>query len=82
MGHEVYVKFKAEVEAGLAGEKSDLKILRECHASDGEHGSALRTGASVIGLLAVVESDFIMGLAEAGAVEHTAAATYEQAQGE
>eukprot|EP00929_Paragymnodinium_shiwhaense_P040267 TRINITY_DN2103_c0_g1_i1.p1 TRINITY_DN2103_c0_g1~~TRINITY_DN2103_c0_g1_i1.p1 ORF type:complete len:705 (+),score=329.11 TRINITY_DN2103_c0_g1_i1:82-2196(+) len=69
---------KAELEAGLEGVKMALRVLREYYAKDSAHTSAEGTGASIIGLLEVVESDFTKNAAEMTAAEATAQAEYER----
>merc|ERR550525_122810 len=59
-----YVKNKADMQQGLEGVKPALKVLREYYAQDKAHAAAEGGGANIIGLLAVVESDFTKGLAE------------------
>jgi len=72
-----YVKNKADIEQGLAGVKLALKVLREYYALEKAHAAAEGGGASIIGLLEVVESDFSKGLAEMTATEESAQTTYE-----
>merc|ERR1719325_556877 len=72
-----YVKNKADMEQGLEGVKLALKVLREYYAQDTAHAAAEGGGASIIGLLEVVESDFSKGLAEMTATEETAQAVYD-----
>merc|ERR1719414_2591162 len=72
-----YVKNKAEMEQGLTGVKIALKVLREYYAKDAAHASNSGGGASIIGLLEVVESDFSKGLAEMTATEESAQSAYE-----
>merc|ERR1719414_1708723 len=69
---EAYVKNKAEMEQGLKGVKIALKVLREYYG-----GAPAGGGASIIGLLEVVESDFSKGLAEMTATEESAQSAYE-----
>merc|ERR1719362_2395356 len=76
--HKDFVKNKGDMEQGLEGVKMALKILREYYAADKAHSAADGAGASVIGLLEVVESDFSKGLAEMTAAEDTAQFTYEK----
>jgi len=70
---------KAEMEEGLGGIKTALKVLRDYYAKDSAHGSAEGAATGIIGLLEVVESDFSKGLAEMTAVEENAQATYDAA---
>merc|ERR1719414_2539742 len=70
--NEAYIKNKAEMEQGLKGVKIALKVLREYYG-----GAPAGGGASIIGLLEVVESDFSKGLAEMTATEESAQSAYE-----
>merc|ERR1719362_2685963 len=72
-----YVKNKAEMEQGLKGVKIALKVLREYYSQDKAHAAADGAGASIIGFLEVVESDFTKGLAEMTAAEESAQSAYE-----
>merc|ERR1719414_1100708 len=75
--HKDYVKNKADMQQGLEGVKLALKVLREYYEQDKAHAASEGGGASVIGLLEVVESDFTKGLAEMKATEDAAKATYD-----
>merc|ERR1719264_760240 len=75
--HEDYVQNSADMEQGLKGVKIALKVLREYYAKDAAHASNSGGGASIIGLLEVVESDFSKGLAEMTATEESAQSAYE-----
>merc|ERR1719473_455389 len=69
-----YEKNRPEMEQGLEGVKLALKVLREYYAKDDKaHEAAEGAGATIIGLLEVVESDFTKLLAEIIATEETAA---------
>jgi len=72
-----YIANKADMEQGLTGVKLALKVLREYYAKDAAHASNSGGGASIIGLLEVVESDFSKGLAEMTATEESAQSAYE-----
>merc|ERR1719242_1958085 len=72
-----YVQNKADMEQGLEGVKLALKVLREYYAQEKAHAAAEGGGASIIGLLEVVESDFSKGLAEMTATEESAQTSYE-----
>merc|ERR1719384_1906461 len=72
-----YVQNKADMEQGLEGVKLALKVLREYYAQDKAHAANKGGGASVIGLLEVVESDFTKGLAEMTATEESAQSAFE-----
>merc|ERR1719343_39853 len=76
--NSAYVSNKADMEKGLEGVKMALKILSEYYAQDAAHAAAKGAGASIIGLLEVVESDFSKELAEIEAAEESAAAAYEK----
>merc|ERR1719473_2680306 len=74
-----YEKNSAEMEKGLNGIKTALKVLRDYYAkADKAHSSADGASTGIIGLLEVCESDFSKGLAEMVATEEEAAALYEQ----
>merc|ERR1719379_815956 len=73
----VYTKSRAEMELGVEGVKKALKVLKDYYSSDKAHVAAEGAGASVIGLLEVIESDFSKNLAEMISTEETAAAEYE-----
>jgi chromosome segregation ATPase len=76
----VYDKSRPEMEKGLEGVKLALKILSEYYSKDGKaHVAAEGAGASIIGLLEVVESDFSKLLAEMISTEEAAVAEYEDA---
>merc|ERR1719414_1481156 len=75
--HKDYVKNKADMQQGLEGVKIALKVLREYYAQDKAHAASEGGGASVIGLLEVVESDFTKGLAEMTATEDSAQSAFE-----
>lgn len=76
--NEAFVKNKADMEAGLAGVKLALKVLREYYAKeDKAHDAAEGAGSGIIGLLEVVESDFSKGLTEMVVTEESAATEYE-----
>merc|ERR1719440_2688934 len=67
------------MEQGLEGVKLALKVLREYYAKeDKAHEAAEGAGATIIGLLEVVESDFTKLLADIIATEETAAKEYEE----
>merc|ERR1719513_152809 len=75
--HKDYVQNKADMEQGLEGVKLALTVLRDYYAQDKAHAAAEGGGASIIGLLEVVESDFTKGLAEMTATEDSAQSAYE-----
>jgi chromosome segregation ATPase len=73
-----YKANSAEMEKGIQGVQTALKILRDYYAQDGkDHAAAEGAGNGIIGLLEVVESDFTQGLAEMTANENTAARDYD-----
>jgi len=75
--HADFTKSKADMEQGLEGVKLALQILREYYAKDDKaHAAAEGAGASIIGLLEVVESDSSKLLAEMVAAEESAQAAY------
>jgi len=77
--HEDFTVNKADMEQGLVGVKLALKTLREYYAKgDALSSSADGSGNGIVGLLEVVESDFITGLAEMTATEDSAAADYDK----
>merc|ERR1719316_1633082 len=72
-----YEKNSAEMEQGIKGVKTALKVLRDYYSSDNKaHGAAEGAGSSIIGLLEVCESDFTKGLTEMTAEEQSAASDY------
>jgi len=74
----LYKKQKADMELGLDGVKTALKVLGEYYGKEGKaHSAALGAGEGIIGLLEVVESDFSKELAEIVATEENAVATYK-----
>merc|ERR1719203_1313535 len=74
-----FAQGKPEMEQGIEGVRSALKILRDYYGGDGkEHAAAEGAGQGIIGLLEVVESDFSQGLAEMVAAEDAAAAAYDK----
>jgi hypothetical protein len=79
---EAYEKSKPDLEQGLKGVKTGLKILMEYYAKDGDSStkSAGSDGSSdgIIGFLEVIESDLTKGLNELEAAEETAAAEYKK----
>merc|ERR1719433_1110093 len=74
-----FVSNKADMEAGIEGVKIALKVLREYYAKpEKAHVAAEGAGAGIIGLLEVVESDFMKGLAEMESNFANQKAAYEQ----
>jgi len=72
----VYTDSKAELEKGLTGIKSALKVLRDYYAANAD-SSGTGAAGGIVSLLEVCESDFSKGLAEVVAVEEDAAASYD-----
>merc|ERR1719382_1698933 len=75
---EDYKEIKADLELGISGVKTALKILREYYAKDADHTAAEGAGGGIIGLLEVCLSDFEQGLSEATGEEESAQAQYEE----
>merc|ERR1719284_1084270 len=77
---EDYKENKADLELGISGVKTALKILREYYAKaeDADHSAADGAGGGIIGLLEVCLSDFEQGLSEATGEEESAQAQYEE----
>jgi chromosome segregation ATPase len=69
---------RPEMEQGLEGIKTALKVLRDYYSGDAAHEAASGAGGGIIGLLEVCESDFAKGLAEIIATEEAAVAEYTQ----
>merc|ERR1719382_75005 len=75
---EDYKDIKADLDLGISGVKTALKILREYYAKDADHTAAEGAGGGIIGLLEVCLSDFEQGLSEATGEEESAQAQYEE----
>merc|ERR1719240_1263674 len=74
-----YTSNKKEMEEGISGVKTALKILRDYYAKDDKaHSSADGAGEGIVGLLEVVESDFTKGLSEMTVTEQTAQSEYDK----
>lgn len=77
-----YEKARPELEQGIAGVKTALKVLREYYAKSSDKPTTSETQSfgmsSIIGLLEEVESDFSKGLSELIAEEESAQAEYEE----
>jgi len=72
-----YEKSKPELELGIKGVKTALKVLREYYSKDDkDHDSEEGAAAGIIGLLEVCESGFSKGLAELEAEEQAEVAAY------
>eukprot|EP00811_Abedinium_folium_P032334 NODE_5388_length_1776_cov_3.241358.p1 GENE.NODE_5388_length_1776_cov_3.241358~~NODE_5388_length_1776_cov_3.241358.p1 ORF type:complete len:575 (-),score=163.36 NODE_5388_length_1776_cov_3.241358:50-1582(-) len=78
--HAQYLEDQSDMELGITGVKSALKVLREYYAKeDKAHEEVGDAAGGVIGLLEVIESDFTKTLAETRAAESAAEASQEQA---
>jgi len=69
---------KAEMEEGITGIKTALKVLRDYYAKDAAHSSADGAGRGIVGMLEVVESDFTKGLSEMTVTEQTSESEYDK----
>jgi len=69
---------KAEMEEGITGIKTALKVLRDYYAKDAAHASADGAGSGIVGMLEVVESDFTKGLSEMTVAEQTSQTDYDR----
>jgi septal ring factor EnvC (AmiA/AmiB activator) len=70
---------KAEMEEGIAGIKTALKVLRDYYAKDDKaHDAAEGAGSGIVGMLEVIESDFTKGLAEMTVTEQQAQSEYDK----
>jgi DNA repair exonuclease SbcCD ATPase subunit len=77
--HAVFVSDKADLEQGIQGVQTALKVLRDYYASDKGHAAAEGAGQGIIGLLEVCESDFSKGLADMVASEELSQTSYDRA---
>merc|ERR1719478_1689201 len=91
---QVFLTKKADLEQGLSGVRTALKVLREYYANDAEaaaaagfmqqpsapeyHSKATGSSRGIIGMLEVIESDFGKSLAEATTDEDASATEYEK----
>jgi hypothetical protein len=74
-----YGESKAELEKGLAGIKTALKVLNEYYAKEGKaHEAAEGASTGIIGLLEVIEADFSKNLAQVNADEDASVDEYER----
>jgi chromosome segregation ATPase len=74
-----YKKDRPELEAGLEGIKTALKVLRDYYSKgDAAHASNDGAGQGIIGLLEVCESDFSKNLAEMISTEEAAQTEYDE----
>lgn len=70
---------KKEMEEGITGIKTALKVLRDYYAKDDKaHDAADGAGGGIVGILEVIESDFTKGLAEMTVTEQTAESEYDK----
>jgi len=78
--HALFSTTKPELEQGQEGIKKALQVLRQYYSQDDdkESGSQEGAGASIIGLLEVVESDFAKGIANMQEEEESSQAQYEK----
>mmetsp|Transcript_35632 Transcript_35632/g.66044 ORF Transcript_35632/g.66044 Transcript_35632/m.66044 type:complete len:726 (+) Transcript_35632:69-2246(+) len=81
-----YEKARPELEQGVEGVKTALKVLREYYAKGSDEpttpGTKSSGMSSIIGLLEEVESDFSKNLSELIAEEESAQAAYEETKEE
>jgi len=73
-----YTKAKEEMEEGITGVKTALKVLRDYYAQDSDHDTADGAAGGIVGMLEVVESDFTKDLSEMTVAEQTSAAEYKK----
>jgi chromosome segregation ATPase len=86
--HNAFVATKADLEQGIDGVRSALKVLREYYANEaalvqqpedpGTHSKASGAGSSIISMLEVIASDFSKSLAAEEIDEDSAAVEYEK----
>jgi chromosome segregation ATPase len=76
--HDSFTSDKADLEQGLAGVKTALKVLRDYYGGDHSHSAAEGAGDGIIGLLEVCESDFSKGLADTIATEEASQRAYDR----
>lgn len=87
--HKAFVAAKADLEQGVEGVRSALKVLRDYYANQasalvqqpadpGTHSKAGGAGNSIISMLEVIVSDFGKNLATEEVNEDSAAAEYEK----
>jgi len=89
--NKIYVQSKADLESGLSGVRTALKVLRDYYANQDAsaslvqqpaapelHSAASGASSGIIGMLEVVESDFGKTLASTEMNEETAATAYQK----
>jgi len=69
---------KKEMEEGITGIKTALKVLRDYYAKDADHASADGAGEGIVSMLEVVESDFTKGLSEMTVTEQQSQSEYDK----
>lgn len=75
-----FVKDKAEMEQGIDGVQTAIKIIRDYYAAEGKaHAAAEGASTGIVGLLEVCLSDFTKGLADMMATEDASATSYAKA---
>jgi DNA repair exonuclease SbcCD ATPase subunit len=75
-----FIKDKAEMEQGIDGVQTAIKIIRDYYAAEGKaHTAAEGASTGIIGLLEVCLSDFTKGLADMMATEDASATSYAKA---
>jgi chromosome segregation ATPase len=72
-----YTTSKADLEEGLSGVKTALKVLRDYYDKSASHETGAGEATGIIGLLEVVESDLSKALTETVATEENAVAAYD-----
>jgi len=85
---KVFLAKKSDLEQGLEGIRTALKVLREYYANDASfvqqpatpdyHSKASGSGSGIIGMLEVIETDFGRSLAQATTDEDSAEMEYEK----
>jgi len=78
--HKEYLAEKEDLDQGLDGVKTALRVLQEYYAQESGNGHKTDSSAasSIIGLLEVIESDFSKTLASLVSAEQEAASKYEE----
>lgn len=77
--HAAFTANKAEMEQGIEGVETAIKIIREYYSKEGKaHTAADGASGGIVGILQVCLSDFTKGLAEMMTAEDTAATQYAQ----